>query len=252
MMQRQDRTPAQRWAEDALAQHAHQLELRGAPNDLRWPRVCANCGQAAVEQIQVKKAFRPRPRRHSRGSSRTRPYRIAAAPVPMCSQCAAEHRAVVRPPSAATKLATIIVNPLIIPAVGSAWVASLVSGGLRDTPEDRTAALMGWGLFALMAATCVWSVFLMWQTTRASRLDPLTAIARACDFSEDVSYAWEKERRIYALQNREFAEAFGKLNADRVWTAADQSRSKRTSMMVAVITLLVFGGVAALLSLTGR
>ena len=108
------------------------------------------------------------------------------------------------------------------------------------------------GLFALLAVTSVWSVFLMWQTTRASRLDPQTDVTRSCDFSEDVSYLFERERRIYALRNKTFAEALAALNAERAWTAADQSRSKKLALVTAVLTLAVLGGIAALLALTGR
>ena len=193
---RDDRTPAQAWAEGGLAQHPYQLELRGAPNELSWPRVCAHCGQAATEQVVVKKAFRPRPRRHARRSSGwMRPYRIAAAPVPFCAGCAAAHRATVRPPSMAKQVMTMVLNPLIIPAVGAAWFSVIVLGSVREMPLTNPGGALGWGLFALLAATSVWSVFLMWQTTRASRLDPQTDVTRSCDFSEDVSEFFEPERR---------------------------------------------------------
>jgi hypothetical protein len=251
---KRDRTRAQAWAESALVQHPYHLELRGAPNDLSWPRVCAYCGHAAMEQIVVKKAFRPRPRRTGRGSGSPwmKPYRITGAPIPFCGECAAEHRATVQSPSMAKKILTVIGTPLIIPAVGSAWMATVVLSSVRGMPLTDRGGLLGWGLFALMLATSAWSVFLMWQTTRASRLDPQTEITRACDFSEDVSHFFEKERRIYALRNKEFAEAMATLNTGRAWTADDQARSKRNGMIVAVLTLLVFGGIAALLSVTGR
>ena len=83
-------------------------------------------------------------------------------------------------------------------------------------------------------------------------LEPQTDVTRSCDFSEDVSYFFERERRIYALINKAFAEALAALNAERAWTAADQSRSKKLALVAAVLTLAVVGGVAALLALTGR
>jgi succinate dehydrogenase/fumarate reductase-like Fe-S protein len=110
-------------------------------------------------------------------------------------------------------------------------------------------ALIGWGLFALMAANVVWCTFLMWQTSRASRLDPLTNVTRACDFSEDVSEFYEKERRIYAIKNKTFAESFAALNRDRAWTMDDQSRSMKLSFAVAIGMLLALGGVAALITI---
>jgi hypothetical protein len=95
----------------------------------------------------------------------------------------------------------------------------------------------------------VWCTFLMWQTSRASRLDPLTNVTRACDFSEDVSEFYEKERRIYAIKNKTFAESFAALNRDRAWTMDDQSRSMKLSFAVAIGMLLALGGVAALITI---
>jgi len=238
-------TRAQRWAASALEQHPYWLELRGRPNELAWPRICANCGERAVEQIVVKKAFRPRPRRHSPGA--IRPYRIAGAPVPFCATCADEHRSTVDSPSMGMKIASMLFSPLMIPVVGSLWVASHVWDGTRKESLTTKAGLFGWGFFALMIASAAWSAFLIWQSTRTARLDPQTDVTLACDFSEDVSEFYERERRIYAMRNKTFAEAFASLNAAWVWTATDQARSKRLSMIVAVLMLLALLGAAGLL-----
>ena len=243
-----NRSRAQIWAQGNLATQPYSLELRGAPNDLSWPRVCAGCGDAASEQLEVKKAFRPRPRRHGSGAgSFMRPYRIASARIPFCGTCVAEHHATVKRPSTAKKLMSFFLTPLVIPVVGSAWVASKVYPSMEGV--TGTGALVGWGLFALMAANMVWCTFLMWQTSRASRLDPLTNVTRSCDFSEDVSEFYENERRIYAMKNKTFAESFATLNRDRVWSTGDQSRSMKLSFAVAVGMLLALGGVAALVTI---
>lgn len=247
-----DRMPAQRWAEGGLAQHPYQLELKGSPNELSWPRVCAHCGEGAAEQIIVSKAFRPRPRRHRSGSSWMRPYRITSAPIPFCGSCAAEHRATVESPSTVSKLLNMLLNPLMIPVVGCIWLATVFYGGARGTSIRDPAGRLGWSLFALVVVGAVWSLFLVWQTTRASRLDPRTDITRACDFSEDVSQFFEKERRIYALRNKAFAEALAAANANRVWTEVEQSRSKTLSWIVALGLLVLLGGVVGVLALTGR
>ena len=246
---RRDRSRAQIWAEGGLAQHPYHLELRGSPDDLSWPRVCASCGQGASEQIVVKKAFRPRPRRYSGGAGFMRPYRIAGAPIPFCGQCAAEHRATVQPPSSASKLMTMLLNPLIIPVIGFAWLAKLVSNGVGGMSFSDPGGRLGWSLVALMVVGGMWSVYVLWESTRAARLDPRTNITRSCDFSEDVSYAFEKERRIYAMQNQDFARALATLNADRVWTEADQSRSNKLSFISALALLATLGLVAWIVSL---
>ena len=243
-----NRSRAQIWAEGNLTTQPYSLELRGSPNELSWPAVCAGCGEAASEQVAVKKAFRPRPRRHG-GRSMTflRPYRIASAPIPFCGRCVAEHHATVKRPSTAKKVTSFFLTPLVIPVVGSAWVASKVYPSMAGV--TGIGALVGWGLFALMVANMVWCTFLMWQTSRASRLDSLTNVTRACDFSEDVSEFYEKERRIYAIKTKTFAESLAALNRDRVWSAADQSRSMKLSFAVAVGMLLALGGVAALITM---
>ena len=175
-----------------------------------------------------------------------RPYRIADAPIPFCAQCAADHRATVQAPSATKKLMTMLFHPLIIPVIGSVWVAKmmLTGAGVRDMSLADPGARLGWSLVALMVFGAIWSAFLLWQTTRASRLDPLTEITRSCDFSEDVGYFFEKERRIYAMRNEQFARAFATLNAGRGWTDADQKRSNTLSFRYAVLMLVTLGVVA--------
>lgn len=243
-----NRSRTQIWAEGNLTSQPYSVELRGSPNALSWPNMCANCGDAASEQITVKKAFRPRPRRRG-GNSQIflRPYRIAAAPVPFCGKCVAEHQATVKRPSTAKKVMSFFLTPLVIPVVGSAWIMSKVYPSMQGV--TGIGALVGWGLFAIMAANVVWCTFLMWQTSRAGRLDSLTNITRSCDFSEDVSEFYEKERRIYSIKNKTFAESFATLNRDRVWTKSDQSRSMKLSFAVAVGMLLALGGVAALITM---
>ena len=243
-----NRSRRQIWAEGNLTTQPYSLELRGSPNDLSWPRICAACGDAATQQIEVKKAFRPRPRRHgSRSQAFLRPYRLASAPIPFCGKCVTAHEATVKRPSTAKKLMSFFLTPLVIPVVGSAWVMSKVYPAMEGT--SGPGALIGWGLFALMAANVVWCTFLMWQTSRASRLDSLTDITRSCDFSEDVSEFYEKERRIYSIKTKTFAETLAQLNQDRVWSKNDQSRSMKLSFAVAVGMLLALGGAAALVTI---
>jgi hypothetical protein len=243
-----DRTRAQIWAERGLTPHLHRLELRGSPGDLSWPGICAYCGEAATERIIVRKAFRPLPR--SDGGSAVnglRAYRIGSAPVPFCASCAARHQSTVQPPSKLRKVVSLVFNPLLIPAVGAAWFAKMVmDGGLVRRPLTDAGVLTDWGLFILFVATSLWSLFLMWRTTLDRRLDPQTEVTRACDFSGDVSNFFEGERRIYKIRNSAFAGAMAELNADRVWTAENQARSKRIGFAVAVVTVVVLAALAVL------
>lgn len=247
-----DRTRAQRWAENGLSPHLHRLELRGAPGDLAWPEICAYCGDTATERITVRKAFRPLPRHDGRSAANgLRAHRVGSAPVPFCANCAARHRSSVRPPSTLRKAASLVFTPLVIPALGAAWLASKVlEGGLVERPLTEAGVLSEWGLFVLLAAASSWSLFLMWRTTLDRRLDPQTELTCACDFSGDVSEFFERERHIYKIRNPAFAQAMAELNADRVWTAENQARSKRTLLAVAVLVVVMLAALGVLLKYT--
>jgi hypothetical protein len=78
--------------------------------------------------------------------------------------------------------------------------------------------------------------------SRSSRIARQTEITRACDFSDDVSRIFERERHIYAVRDRTFFEAFAAANHDRVWTEDDDARSDRH--IVATIAAIGFAAVA--------
>ena len=242
------RFTAQRVAEQSLAPHPRRVELRGAPNALTWPRVCAHCGTTASEQIVVRKALRRYRSRRSR-NSRLIDFRIASAPVPFCQACAAEHRTTVQRPTTLGVLLGFLFHPLIIPIVGASYFGVIIYRSAQGMTLADPAGRIGWGLFALMVFIIVWTTVLWWRMSARSRLEPQTDITRACDFSGDVSQMFEGERHIYALQNETFAQAFEAVNADRRWTEEDQARLRRLTPLYALAFLVVLGGVAAALTL---
>jgi hypothetical protein len=242
------RSRAQIWAEGALAPHPYRLELRGSPAHLAWPEICAHCGNPATQRIVVKKVFRPLPRRHG-SSGGLRAYRIGSASIPFCGNCRATHEATVRRPSVAKKALHLILNPLIIPILGFAWLTTIF---VKQAPLPDVGRFPGWIVYVLLAAALAWCVFVLWRSTGPSRLDPQTDITRACDFSEDVGGWLEKERRIYALSNKSFADRMAAMNADRVWTAGDQSRSTKVQFVLAVLMLAGLAAIAGLVKLMGN
>jgi hypothetical protein len=76
----------------------------------------------------------------------------------------------------------------------------------------------------------VWCLVIAWWSSRAARVERQTEVTRACDFSDDVSWLWERERRLYALRNQQFAQAFADANQGRMWVEDDDRRSHRTTM----------------------
>lgn len=245
-----DRSYLQIVAEQSLAPNPHRVELRGAPSALSWPRICANCGASASEQITVRKVFgRRRPTRFGRrSSSGPLDFRIVPAPVPFCLTCANQHRATVVPRSF-NLITNFIFSWAIIPVVGCSIIAysffqSVKTMSLTD-PGDR----LGWSLFALMIGGVVWCVGLWWRVSAPDRVVDQTEVTLACDFSRDVSEMFERERHIYAMRNKTFADAFAAANASRLWTEADQAHSRRYSwiyslgVVVAVVVVALLLGV---------
>jgi len=238
---RPDRTNLQRHAEHALAQHPFQVELRGSPGSLAWPAVCASCGAAAAERIKVRKVF-PRPRyRGRRRRVGMATYAIASARIPFCAACAERHRELVPRRSSASRMVGVLLTPLLIPVVGSAYFGNVVLRSALEVPPGDAGFGIAWGLTALFTVILLWSAFAAWHATRPGRVEPQTDITRACDFSDDVGQLFEGERRIYAMRDATFADAFYAANRDRLWTAADDARSSRR-----FAAALAVAGVAAL------
>ena len=145
-----------------------------------------------------------------------------------------------------------ILNPLIIPVLGFMWLSSIFFKEFATTPIPALGWFPGWGIPVALAAALAWCVFVLWRSTATSRLDPQTEITRSCDFSEDVSGFLEKERRIYALRNKSFADRMAAMNADRVWTAGDQTRSTKLQFVMAVLMLAALAAIAGYIKLTGQ
>jgi hypothetical protein len=217
----------QRRADHDLAPHAYRIELVGRPGKLDWPSICANCGATARERLTVRKVF-GRPRSFHRRYGTYRRQIVAAADVPYCAECAARHRALVPSRSLVGDLWRML-WPVLIPMFGAGWFLMLT---LRIAFEEQARGGLNakyvWGLPALFAFILLWCLVIAWWSSRAARVERQTEVTQACDFSDDVSCFWERERRIYALRNASFARAFADTNASRAWTDDDDRRSHRT------------------------
>ena len=245
-----DQTFIQRDAEKRLTPNPFRVELRGKPGSLTWPSVCANCGATASERIVVRKAF-TRPRRMSHGRRRSGVTGFAAgAPVPFCSGCANEHRQTVERKSAVGNLLTALLTPMLIPMAGSAYFFVVTVRAVLDNPPDDEQSQLVWALPGLMALIFVWSFFSSWRETTRDRIEAQTEVTRACDFSDDVSWLFDGERRIYSLRNETFARAFTDANREQVWTAVDDARTSRRKRITYAAAALVGGGVWLFVVLT--
>jgi hypothetical protein len=227
---REHRTQLQRRAASALADHSYRLELVGSPGALDWPTLCASCGTGTDSRLTVRKVF-GRPRSFNRRSTSFRRQIIAAAEVPYCADCAARHRALVPPRSFLGDLWRML-WPVLIPMFGFGWFFKLTVGiALEEQSRGGTNAKYVWGLPVFFAFGLLWCLVIAWWSSRAARVEKQTEVTRACDFSDDVSWFWERERRIYALRDQRFAQALADANRDRLWADDDDRRSHRTAMI---------------------
>jgi hypothetical protein len=244
------RTRDQRLAEEALVPHPHRLELRGSPESLAWPSICAYCGSAANERIRVQKAFYNR--RHRSRQSALFNYRIFSADIPFCVNCAAQHRHTLPQRSPWSQLRTFVLNPAHIATVGFAWLLYTFTRSLADATSG-SGATVAWGLLGLFVFGLLWTPAVVWWMTRPDRLEPRTDVTKACDFSGNAASPFERARHIYMLRNGAFADALGQLNRDRVWTEGDQRRMMKRSPIVALVLLAaLIGARLALWFFTGK
>lgn len=162
-------------------------------------------------------------------------HTVTAAEIPYCAVCAAQHRSLTPPRSITLQALGIIFTPLLIPIVGSIIMGTIALRAVLGISPSESYARVAWGLPALFLAICIWSIYCAWEMTRADRVERQSDVTLACDFSDDVSWFFERERRIYAMRNEAFASALADANPDRVWTPEDDKRSGRISTAVVVI-----------------
>ena len=222
---RKHRTLLQKRADRDLAEHPYRIELAGWLGALDWPAVCASCGAATDDRLAVRKVF-VRPRYYVRGPRGTTRLIVRSASIPYCDACTARHRALVPPRSLLGDLWRLI-WPVLIPMIGAGFFFQLsLRIALAEDSGSANARYL-FGVPALFAAILVWCLVIAWYSSRASRVEKQTDVTRACDYSDDVSWFWERERRIYAMSNERFARAFADSNAGRVWSTDDDRRSSR-------------------------
>jgi len=216
-----DKTGLQRSAEASLAPNNFQVELRGAPRTLNWPRICANCGAAATERIRVRRAFY-RFQRWGRGSNSAPGYKTVTADIPFCHACAELHRAEAAKVSTFRRWRSFIFSPVHIATIGFTIIAYKMQLSWSDFQNLGPRGL--WIAITPVLALLL-AIGLAFWYTRPDRFEPRTEITNACDFSKNVAMEIGSKRHIYSMRNQTFAEAFIAANRDRVWTREDQKRS---------------------------
>lgn len=234
-----------------LEPHPHRVELTGPLGSLEFPNRCANCSAVTSERLPVRKVFgRHVGRRRRARSRRYRGYRIDTAQVPYCRACIAQdaraHQSVASRWRARLGALLLQSLPALMPLAFA--VVLLTTTGPPSDPGGagdfvRILALVFGGAGA-------WLIAHAWWDTRRCMVPQQTSVTLAFDFSPDVSDLLDHgQRRVYAIRDPAFAEAFTALNRYRVWQPNPAAVRAEMRVWVVCAVLLGIGAmVAALLN----
>jgi hypothetical protein len=232
-----------------LVEHPHHVELTGPLRSLAFPSRCANCGAVTTERLRVRKVFgRLAGRRLFVSSTRNPGYRIDAATVPYCSACIARD-ARERESWASrwrARLPSIVLQSIpALPCLG--FAVFLVKDMTVPTHGENSAAGFELAL-ALLFAVCGAGLIVraLWETRRYM-VPRQTSVTLAFDFGPDISDVLDPgERRVYAMRDAAFADAFSALNRDRVWRPDPAAERTELRVWIACAVFLALGALAAL------
>jgi hypothetical protein len=234
-----------------LAPHPHRVELTGPLRSLGFPNRCANCGAVTGERLPVRKVFaRNAGYRRRTGSTRDRGFRIETVEVPYCAACVAQD-ARERQSLASrwrARLGGLLLGsfPALFPLGFAIFLLTNVRPGSGSSEAagfvDLLALVFGGAGVALIAHA-------FWDTRRCM-VPRQTSVTLAFDFSPDVSDLLDhQQRRVYAMRDGAFAEAFTALNRDRVWQPDPAAeRAEMRVWIVCGVVLAIAALVAALLN----
>ena len=206
------------------------MALVGSHRRVAWPPLCPACGAPASTHIEVGKIFGRRSQYGGHGYYRF----IVRMPIPFCGGCLDRHQRVVTPvPSV---VGSFFRTPALLSFIGAVAVAAIlwtifIQGGEGVSRDARLYALGGIAMLVGLG------IFIPLREGRFLRVPPLTEITRACDFSDNVGFPFGR-RRLYAIRNPTFAEAFARANHDRLWTDAIRKRDDWISGTVVGVLVL--------------
>lgn len=235
-----------------LEPHPNRVELTGTLRSLAFPSRCANCGTVTTERLPVRKVFsRSSGYRRWAISRRYVGYRIDTARVPYCPACIAQD-ARERQSLASrwwARLGGILVRsfPAVFPLGFAVFLLTTI-----QPPTHSGEATGGFerGLALLFGLSGAGLIVYGWWDTRRCMVPKQTSVTLAFDFSPDVSDVLDhEERRVYAMRDGAFAEAFTALNRERIWQRDPAAERAESRVWIACAVFLALGAlVAALLN----
>jgi hypothetical protein len=191
------------------------VEIAGVPKDLEFPPMCANCGNATSESLDVAKVFR---RVSDDGPDS---FALERAMVPFCPPCIMQHDNEVRKVSPSERLWMTCRGreALGVPAFAVLGLLMLYAEGRRPHPIFL-------GLAALFGCLAWYSYRTAYRDSERFAIPPLTSVTSAFDFTDTRARLFEREHRTLILRNDTFADSLIARNPTRLWTADDQAKSQ--------------------------
>jgi len=199
------------------AENLHRVELSGPLKTLAWPDLCPRCGSPAAERIRVEKVFERVTMRRIRDADDPTKYAVARVDVPFCAGCATEHRACAGTLSGWQRITSWMASIFVIPVAGSLVGIALffwplvLHAGAGAIVIRPTLPQLGFLAFLLP-----WSAWMLWLVTRRLRVPAPTRVATAFDFSDNLGGIFGRRRRVYAILDPAFFEAFRRANDHRM------------------------------------
>ena len=209
---------------------SHVVALIGSHRRVRWPRLCPACGAPASTHIDVAKTFGRRARHNGHGYYRF----IVRMRIPFCPACAERHRQLAGP--VPSMIGSFFRTPALLSFIGAVAAAGILwtvfmRGGEGISPGGRVYALAG------IVSVVALGAFITAREARFLRVPPPTEITRACDFSDNVGFPFGR-RRLYAIRNPAFVQAFTAANEKRLWTDTIRKRDDWISGIAFVLLVM--------------
>ena len=195
--------------------------------------MCANCGNATSESLEVAKVFRHVDKSNDNSPDR---FSVARVMVPFCPPCMAQHRSELRQVTPFQRFAMTLHGRSMVCALGLGAIALSI---VFITTRSTSATLLLWSLaalFGLLAWVCVRAAY---SETEHLATPPPTSISSAFDFTDDHAQPLEREHRTVTLRNPTFADAFLARNSSHVWNPEDPANRKAGQTRNLLITAAI-------------
>jgi hypothetical protein len=231
-----------------------------------FPPLCARCGAEPAGTLPVTRLFWRAPH-ESPGY-----YLTGGVEVPFCAPCIQAHRAETRPVPAEVRrrlLRAWLVKalPYLLPLGVNLWLVSVLAPNLLRAlrPGGDRLEVLVWGAATAFFALLALAFFRMIRTAGSALIaDPAdrsagsyvqvergplgcrfivpgepSSVLRAVTFTDDRSELFDAERHMFTFENREVADQFAELNAERRWDprsgGARAARALRWTLMAGIV-----------------